>query len=275
MGYSIHDYELLLNGKEARTDAGKLCIYQLLYGDDQKKKAKGTYIPYMMFIKLFIEELIKKERIPTIPVVETVEACLMHNIQLNAKATTKEPMQIPCQLLDLIDKNSLVYKEFITEVERAAGRQVQTALAQSTPKVKEEPSNVVKPKTTIRKTTTRKKVKPTRFVYQQDEDEYDNLDVYFDTIANEGVTKFVNPDNLDKLNENDQSDPYGDNDEEGKDRKYGGGVKVQFMHSTENISTSDDPLIVIEPPPTTIIATRTTTPPPPPTPINVPTSAPT
>ncbi|GKB03070.1 hypothetical protein Tco_0831159 [Tanacetum coccineum] len=103
-----------------------------------------------------------------------VEDCLMHNIQLTAKATTKYPMQIPHILLDLADKNLLV---------------------------KEEPRNVVKPNKTRTKTTTRKRVKPTRFVPLQDKDEYDELDESLDLVARDRVKKFIDLDKRDKSNE--------------------------------------------------------------------------
>ena len=48
----------------------------------------------------------------------------MHILQNDAKATTKPPMDIPQDLLDLADKTTVVYKEFV----RVAGAPMESSI---------------------------------------------------------------------------------------------------------------------------------------------------
>ncbi|GKF35589.1 hypothetical protein Tco_0112347, partial [Tanacetum coccineum] len=65
---------------------------------------------------------------------------------------------------------------------------------------KQERTQFEKPNNTRTKTTTRKHVKPTRFVPLHDEDEYDELDESLDLVSRDGVKKFVDLDKRDESN---------------------------------------------------------------------------
>ena len=79
-----------------------------------KKKAKGAYIPFVRFIKLIIRDMMKSNKLSARPIEVRINDKVMKNLQPAKDATTKPPMPIPQELLDLADKKSKAYKEYIS-----------------------------------------------------------------------------------------------------------------------------------------------------------------
>nr|GEY79821.1 protein defective in meristem silencing 3-like isoform X1 [Tanacetum cinerariifolium] len=126
-----------LTGKEFGSDNGRNTLFQIMYGivnrchfdfalliwdelvdlvigkKNESKKKEGKYIPFVRYIKLIIQALMYNQHISARPDEPTYEDKLMHSIQTDAKVTTKLGMDISQDLLDLADKTTNVYKEFV------------------------------------------------------------------------------------------------------------------------------------------------------------------